>query len=124
MALLWIVVSCAFSLMLTPFLMLLLAIIFLASIGKSLGVRRLYIKLLLALFEVSLRINVSLSNLRDQPAHSQSTSRYYNANRVSHDVEIYCCHSTLRIKLSFLMSRRKKIFCILRFKICALENAY
>lgn len=31
--------------------MLLLAIIFLASVGKSLGVRRLYIKLLLALFE-------------------------------------------------------------------------
>lgn len=35
--------------------MFLLAIIFLASIGKSLGVRRLYIKLLLALFEVSHR---------------------------------------------------------------------
>lgn len=45
--------SFAFSLLLTPFLMLLLAIVFLASIGKSLGVRRLYIKLLLALFEVS-----------------------------------------------------------------------
>lgn len=53
MALLWTVMSFAFSLLLTPFLMLLLAIIFLASIGKSLGVRRLYIKLLLALFEVS-----------------------------------------------------------------------
>ncbi|XP_071577073.1 glycerol-3-phosphate acyltransferase 3 isoform X2 [Temnothorax nylanderi] len=51
MALLWTVMSFAFSLLLTPFLMLLLAIIFLASIGKSLGVRRLYIKLLLALFE-------------------------------------------------------------------------
>ncbi|XP_025986549.1 glycerol-3-phosphate acyltransferase 3 isoform X1 [Solenopsis invicta] len=51
MALLWSVISFAFSLLLTPFLMLLLAIIFLASIGKSLGVRRLYIKLLLALFE-------------------------------------------------------------------------
>lgn len=53
MASLWTVISFAFSLLLTPFLMLLLAIIFLASIGKSLGVRRLYIKLLLALFEVS-----------------------------------------------------------------------
>lgn len=53
MALLWTVISFAFSLLLTPFLMLLLAIVFLASIGKSLGVRRLYIKLLLALFEVS-----------------------------------------------------------------------
>ncbi|XP_020283336.1 glycerol-3-phosphate acyltransferase 4 isoform X2 [Pseudomyrmex gracilis] len=51
MASLCAVMSFAFSLMLTPFLMLLLAIIFLASIGKSLGVRRLYIKLLLALFE-------------------------------------------------------------------------
>ncbi|XP_012230080.1 glycerol-3-phosphate acyltransferase 3 isoform X2 [Linepithema humile] len=51
MALLWTVISCAFSLLLIPFLMLLLAIVFLASIGKSLGVRRLYIKLLLALFE-------------------------------------------------------------------------
>ncbi|KAL6263404.1 hypothetical protein P5V15_006195 [Pogonomyrmex californicus] len=51
MASLWTVMSFAFSLLLTPFLMLLLAIIFLASIGKSLGVRRLYIKLLLALFE-------------------------------------------------------------------------
>ncbi|EZA55284.1 hypothetical protein X777_04838 [Ooceraea biroi] len=60
MASLWTVVSFAFSLMMTPFLMLLLVIIFLASIGKSLGVRRLYIKLLLALFEVSVRICVFL----------------------------------------------------------------
>ncbi|XP_011496772.1 PREDICTED: glycerol-3-phosphate acyltransferase 3 isoform X2 [Ceratosolen solmsi marchali] len=51
MAVLWSIVSVAFSLLLTPFLMFLLSIIFLASIGKSLGVRRLYIKLLLALFE-------------------------------------------------------------------------
>ncbi|XP_011153593.2 glycerol-3-phosphate acyltransferase 3 isoform X1 [Harpegnathos saltator] len=51
MALLWMVVSFAFSLFLMPCLMLVLGIIFLASIGKSLGVRRLYIKLLLALFE-------------------------------------------------------------------------
>ncbi|XP_033324621.1 glycerol-3-phosphate acyltransferase 4 isoform X2 [Megalopta genalis] len=51
MASLWMVMSVAFSLLLTPFIMFLLAIIFLASIGKSLGVRRLYIKLLLALFE-------------------------------------------------------------------------
>ncbi|XP_026674165.1 glycerol-3-phosphate acyltransferase 4 isoform X3 [Ceratina calcarata] len=51
MAPVWMVISVAFSLFFTPFLMLLLAIIFLASIGKSLGIRRLYIKLLLALFE-------------------------------------------------------------------------
>ncbi|KYM80663.1 hypothetical protein ALC53_08832 [Atta colombica] len=53
MASLWTVMSFVFSLLLIPFIMLLLAIVFLASIGKSLGVRRLYIKLLLALFEVS-----------------------------------------------------------------------
>ncbi|XP_003424471.1 glycerol-3-phosphate acyltransferase 3 isoform X4 [Nasonia vitripennis] len=51
MAVLWSVVSVGFSLLLTPFLMFLLSIIFLASMGKSLGVRRLYVKLLLALFE-------------------------------------------------------------------------
>ncbi|XP_017764963.1 PREDICTED: glycerol-3-phosphate acyltransferase 3-like isoform X2 [Eufriesea mexicana] len=51
MAPLWLVVSLAISLFLTPFLMFLLAIIFLASIGKLFGVRRLYIRLLLALFE-------------------------------------------------------------------------
>ncbi|CAK9824599.1 Glycerol-3-phosphate acyltransferase 3-like [Anthophora retusa] len=51
MASLWMVMSLAISLFLTPFLMFLLAIIFLASIGKSFGVRRLYIKLLLTLFE-------------------------------------------------------------------------
>ncbi|XP_046747314.1 glycerol-3-phosphate acyltransferase 3 isoform X6 [Diprion similis] len=51
MALLWSVVSVGFSLLLTPFLMFLLAVLFLASIGKSLGVRRLYVKLLLAIFE-------------------------------------------------------------------------
>lgn len=46
-------VSVVGSLFLTPFLMFLLCIIFLASIGKSLGVRRLYVKVLLMIFEVS-----------------------------------------------------------------------
>lgn len=54
MALIMSVLSVAFSVLLTPFLMLLLAIIFLASIGKSLGIRKFYIKLLLTLFEVRL----------------------------------------------------------------------
>lgn len=45
--------SLAFSLLFAPFLIFLLAILFLASIGRSLGVRRLYIKCLLILFEVS-----------------------------------------------------------------------
>ncbi|XP_063909481.1 glycerol-3-phosphate acyltransferase 4 isoform X4 [Zophobas morio] len=39
------------SVLITPFLMILLCIVFLASIGKSLGVRRLYVKLLLIIFE-------------------------------------------------------------------------
>ncbi|XP_071448987.1 glycerol-3-phosphate acyltransferase 3 isoform X3 [Hetaerina americana] len=51
MALIATAVTLAFSILLTPFLLFLLAIIFLASIGKSLGVRRLYVKLLLKVFE-------------------------------------------------------------------------
>ncbi|XP_030751571.1 glycerol-3-phosphate acyltransferase 3 isoform X2 [Sitophilus oryzae] len=39
------------SMLFVPFMMLLLSIIFLASIGKSLGVRRLYVKVLLMIFE-------------------------------------------------------------------------
>ncbi|KAL1491612.1 hypothetical protein ABEB36_012184 [Hypothenemus hampei] len=39
------------SVFFVPFLMMLLSIIFLASIGKSLGVRRLYVKILLLIFE-------------------------------------------------------------------------
>ncbi|CAH1108122.1 unnamed protein product [Psylliodes chrysocephalus] len=51
MALLLTVVSITGSILLTPFLMLLVCIIFLASIGKSIGVRRLYVKTLLMIFE-------------------------------------------------------------------------
>lgn len=47
------ILAVAGSLLLTPFLMFILCIIFLASIGKSLGVRKLYVKLLLTIFEVS-----------------------------------------------------------------------
>lgn len=56
MAALLVVLSVVGSILLTPFLMILVSIIFLASIGKSLGVRRLYIKLLLMIFEVSNRL--------------------------------------------------------------------
>lgn len=41
------------SLLLTPLLFLFLSIIFMASLGKSLGVRRFYVALLLKVFEVS-----------------------------------------------------------------------
>ncbi|KAJ8921918.1 hypothetical protein NQ315_008552 [Exocentrus adspersus] len=51
MAILLTAASIVASIFLTPFLMLLLCIIFLASIGKSLGVRRLYVKILLMIFE-------------------------------------------------------------------------
>nr|XP_021202972.1 glycerol-3-phosphate acyltransferase 3 isoform X4 [Bombyx mori] len=51
MALLSPFVSVAISILYTPFLLLILCVIFLASIGKSLGVRRLYVNILLKLFE-------------------------------------------------------------------------
>ncbi|XP_061384928.1 glycerol-3-phosphate acyltransferase 4 isoform X2 [Danaus plexippus] len=44
-------VSVAVSILYTPVLLLILCVIFLASIGKSLGVRRLYVNILLKLFE-------------------------------------------------------------------------
>ncbi|XP_052745660.1 glycerol-3-phosphate acyltransferase 3 isoform X1 [Bicyclus anynana] len=51
MALMVSFVSVAVSILYTPFLLLILCVIFLASIGKSLGVRRLYVNVLLKLFE-------------------------------------------------------------------------
>ncbi|KAK9729225.1 Acyltransferase [Popillia japonica] len=60
MAALIVVLSVVGSILLTPFLMILVSIIFLASIGKSLGVRRLYIKLLLMIFEYG-RINIEVA---------------------------------------------------------------
>ncbi|XP_023720225.1 glycerol-3-phosphate acyltransferase 4 isoform X1 [Cryptotermes secundus] len=60
MALIWSVVSVSCSILVMPFLMFLLAIIFLASIGKSLGVRRLYVKMLLKIFEYG-RENIEIA---------------------------------------------------------------
>ncbi|XP_043461180.1 glycerol-3-phosphate acyltransferase 3 [Leptopilina heterotoma] len=62
------VVSFLASLLLTPFLMFLLAIIFLASIGKSLGVRKVYVKLLLTLFEFG-RQNIEIERKRNGTWH-------------------------------------------------------
>ncbi|XP_057339281.1 glycerol-3-phosphate acyltransferase 3 [Microplitis mediator] len=56
-------VSFAFSLLLTPFFMILLGVIFIASIGKSLGIRKLYIKMLLTLFEYG-RLNIEKVRLQ------------------------------------------------------------
>ncbi|XP_033223259.1 glycerol-3-phosphate acyltransferase 3 [Belonocnema kinseyi] len=72
MASMWSVVSFAASLLLTPFLMFLLAIIFLASIGKSLGVRRFYIKLLLTLFEFG-RQNIEKVKKRNGTWHFEES---------------------------------------------------
>ncbi|XP_044002690.1 glycerol-3-phosphate acyltransferase 3 isoform X2 [Aphidius gifuensis] len=69
MALFMSVVSFACSLLLTPFLMFLLAIIFLASIGKSLGIRKLYIKILLALFEFGRQ---NIENVRREKAYLET----------------------------------------------------
>lgn len=44
-------ISYLVSILVTPFLFCLLCIIFMAAIGKSLGVRRLYVKILLMIFE-------------------------------------------------------------------------
>ncbi|XP_061941718.1 glycerol-3-phosphate acyltransferase 4 isoform X4 [Apis cerana] len=88
MAPLWMVMSLAVSLLLTPFLMFLLAIIFLASIGKSLGVRRLYIKLLLTLFEYGRQNieNVKKKNgtwtENDQDADEENESRHIEKQNV------------------------------------------
>ncbi|KAG6795071.1 glycerol-3-phosphate acyltransferase 4 isoform X1 [Apis mellifera caucasica] len=88
MAPLWMVMSLAVSLLLTPFLMFLLAIIFLASIGKSLGVRRLYIKLLLTLFEYGRQNieNVKKKNgtwtENDQDADEENESRHVEKQNV------------------------------------------
>lgn len=46
------------SLLLAPMFMLFISIIFMASLGKSLGVRRFYVALLLKVFEVSVDCRV------------------------------------------------------------------
>ncbi|XP_049820101.1 glycerol-3-phosphate acyltransferase 3 isoform X1 [Aethina tumida] len=70
MAIVLAVVSFLSSILLTPILMLLLCIIFLASIGKSLGVRRLYVKLLLKIFEYG-RQNIETARKSDKPQNEE-----------------------------------------------------
>ncbi|XP_063216202.1 glycerol-3-phosphate acyltransferase 3 isoform X3 [Bacillus rossius redtenbacheri] len=65
MALIWTLLSLGFSLLLTPFLLFVAAIVILASIGKSLGVRRLYVNILLKIFEYGRQhIEIAKNNLR------------------------------------------------------------
>ncbi|XP_052131471.1 glycerol-3-phosphate acyltransferase 3 isoform X1 [Frankliniella occidentalis] len=65
MALLWTILSVSASLLLTPCLMFLVGLMFLASMGKSLGVRRLYVKFLLKIFEYG-RENIEISKRQSQ----------------------------------------------------------
>ncbi|XP_026473181.1 glycerol-3-phosphate acyltransferase 4-like isoform X2 [Ctenocephalides felis] len=65
MALFGTALSVAVSIVLPPFLMFILSILFLASIGKSLGVRRLYISVLLKIFEYG-RLNIETARKQNR----------------------------------------------------------
>ncbi|KAJ8705775.1 hypothetical protein PYW08_012821 [Mythimna loreyi] len=69
MALIMPFVSVAISILYTPLLLLILCIIFLASIGKSLGVRRLYVNILLKLFEYG-RQHIEVAKIKIQRSDS------------------------------------------------------
>ncbi|XP_022818904.1 glycerol-3-phosphate acyltransferase 4 isoform X2 [Spodoptera litura] len=69
MALIMSFVSVAISILYTPLLLLILCIIFLASIGKSLGVRRLYVNILLKLFEYG-RQHIEVAKIKIQRTDS------------------------------------------------------
>ncbi|CAH0553211.1 unnamed protein product [Brassicogethes aeneus] len=98
MAILLSVLSVVSSILLTPLLMLLLCIIFLASIGKSLGVRRLYVKLLLIIFEYGrIDIETARSNekilddledlsSKDEPSTKTTEKTIPNSNATSNGV--------------------------------------
>lgn len=60
----------------TPVMLSLFSIIFLASIGKSLGVRRFYVKILLKIFEVSNHVPASL--LHTQSGKANRGLRLFN----------------------------------------------
>ncbi|KAF2894852.1 hypothetical protein ILUMI_11322 [Ignelater luminosus] len=76
MSLLTSMVAVVESLFVTPLLMFILCIIFLASIGKSLGVRRLYVKLLLMIFEYG-RVNIE-AQLKKRNSHEESEDEGYS----------------------------------------------
>ncbi|CAH1131540.1 unnamed protein product [Ceutorhynchus assimilis] len=79
MALLVIGFKFLFSIFFVPFMMLLLSIIFLASIGKSLGVRRLYVKVLLMIFEYGRKdIESALIEKRNQKIEQDSEDEGYS----------------------------------------------
>ena len=51
------------NLILTPFFFVIIATLVLASFGKSLGIRNLYVKVLLRIFEVDILYNIYTSRL-------------------------------------------------------------
>ena len=57
------VVTILIHIMFPPFLIVLGITILLASFGKSLGIRKLYVRALIRIFEVSLRCNLLKANL-------------------------------------------------------------
>lgn len=52
------IASVIFPILLTPFFFFILSIVFLGSVGKSIGIRRAYVKLLVKVFEVSCQLYV------------------------------------------------------------------
>ena len=56
------VLTVIFSVILTPFLVFFCGIVVLAALGRTLGVRRLYVRLLLKVFEVSFKLNTHFNN--------------------------------------------------------------
>lgn len=77
----WAAFAAAGSLLLKPLLALFLLIIFMASLGKSLGVRRFYVALLLRMFEVrssadGRHVGLSLFRVHQLLVFNQHASQY------------------------------------------------
>lgn len=86
-------VSVAISILYTPFLLLILCVIFLASIGKSLGVRKLYVNILLKLFEVSAvcHFRTQIKTFHANPSFVQQSNKnvFYSIQNIYFDYETY-----------------------------------
>lgn len=67
--------SFLFSVLITPFLTTLLCIVFLAAIGKSIGVRRLYVRILLMIFEYG-RQNIESAQNKSKPEEDSDDEGY------------------------------------------------
>ena len=65
------------NLILPPFFFVIIATLVLASFGKSLGIRNLYVKVLLRIFEVHITYNIQylLYNIYTSPTTARSAQR-------------------------------------------------